>query len=331
MLWLLALLPTLWAVWVVYTRARRRRLARLGNWATIGPLMPEASPRRVRGKFVLVLIATALVVLALARPQFGAAPRRVSRQGIEILIAVDVSNSMLAEDFAPNRLERTQFAIGQLIEQLAGDAIGLIVFAGEAWVQLPLTTDYATARHFVRQLSPDMVSRQGTAIGAAIDLATASFSPGSEGSRVLVVISDGENHEDDAVAAARAAAERGVTIHTIGIGTPEGAPIRVGGDYLTDEAGEMVVSHLDEATLEQIALATGGAYIRATERSVGLREIAAHIENTEKNDLSATVFEEYNEQFQYLIAAAALLLLAEALILPRKNRLLARLNLFKLF
>ncbi len=328
MFWLLALVPVLVAVYLIYVRARKKRLARFGNPATIEGLMPEASPKRVRNKFLLLLIAIVLIVMALARPQFGSRLREVTRRGIEIMIAVDVSNSMLAEDFEPNRLERTKYAIDRLIEQLREDRIGLIVFAGEAYVQLPITSDYVAARNFVRHLSPDMVSRQGTAIGAAIDLAANSFSVGSEGSRVLIVISDGENHEDDPVAAAEKAVERGIRIYTIGMGTAEGAPIPVNGKYLTDEQGNMVVTRLDEETLERVALVTEGSYIRATDRSVGLTEIVAHIDEVEKRDLRATLFEDYNEQYQYILAAAGLLLLLEALILSRKNRILARFNLF---
>jgi Ca-activated chloride channel family protein len=326
--YLLLSIPLLILLWVVYVRGRRKRLARFGKLATIGGLMPEASPKRVRGKFVLLLIAIGLIVTALARPQFGSRLRETTRRGVEILIAVDVSNSMLAEDFQPNRLERTKYAIDRLIEQLTEDRIGLIAFAGQAYVQLPVTSDYVTARHFVSRLSPDMISRQGTAIGAAIDLAAASFSAGSEGSRVLIVISDGENHEDDPVAAAKAAADQGIRIYTVGIGTAEGAPVSVDGRYLTDEAGELVVSQLDEQTLERIALAAGGGYIRASERSVGLTEIATSIGELEKQDLRTTLFEDYNEQYQYLLAAAGLLLILEALIISRKNRILARFDIF---
>ena len=326
--YLLLLIPLLIAVYGLYVRGRHKRLERFGQIATIGGLMPEVSPKRVRNKFFLLLAAIALIVTALARPQFGSRLREVTRRGIEIMIAVDVSNSMLAEDFEPNRLERTKYAIDRLIEQLREDRIGLIVFAGEAYVQLPITSDYVAARNFVRHLAPDMVSRQGTAIGAAIDLAAASFSAGSEGSRVLIVISDGENHEDDPVAAAEKAVEQGIKIYTIGMGTAEGAPISVNGEYLNDEQGNMVVTRLDEATLERIALVTEGSYIRATNRSVGLTEIVARIDEVEKRELRTTLFEDYNEQYQYILAAAGLLLLLEALIISRKNRILARFNIF---
>lgn len=328
-LYLLILIPLLVAVYVLYTLTRKRRLARFGNPETLRALMPEASTQRVRNKFILVLIAVGLICVALARPQFGSKLREVTRHGIEILIAVDVSNSMLAQDFEPNRLERTKFALERLIEQLQEDQVGIIVFAGEAYVQLPITSDYVAARNFARHLSTNMVSRQGTAMGAAINLATSSFSPGSEGSRVLIIISDGENHEDDAVAAAQAAAEQGIKIYTIGIGTTEGKPIFMGNDFLKDENGEMVVTRLDERMLEEVAITTGGSYIRATNRSMGLNEIIERINEVEKKELTTQVFEDYNEQFQYLIGAALFFLLIEMLIIPRKNRILARFNIFK--
>jgi Mg-chelatase subunit ChlD len=310
-------------------RARKRRLARFGNPALVSQLMPEASPKRARHKFVLVLLAVGLICVALARPQFGSKLKEVTRTGIEIMIAVDVSNSMLAEDFEPNRLERTKFAISRLIEQLDEDQIGLIVFAGEAYVQLPITSDYVAARNFVRQLSPNMVSRQGTAIGAAIDLATLSFSSGSEGSRVLIIISDGENHEDDPVAAAQMAMEKGIKIYTIGVGGDRAVPIPLNGDYIMDEEGNMALTRLDEETLERIALTTGGSYIRATNRSIGLNEIIQQINEVEKKQLTMQVFEDYNEQYQYILAIALALILLEVLIISRKNRLLGRFNIFK--
>ncbi len=328
-LYLLLLIPILISLYVVFIRARARRLARFGNPDTLQQLMPEASSLRVRNKFILYLCALVLIIVGLARPQFGSKLKKVTREGIEIMLAVDVSNSMMAQDFEPTRLERTKFAIGRLLEGLKQDKVGLIVFAGDAYMQLPITSDYVTARNFANQISTNMVSRQGTAIGAAIDLATRSFSSDSEGSRVMIIISDGENHEDDAVAAAQAAAEQGIKIYTIGIGTPEGAPIAIGNDFIKDENGEMVVSKLDEKMLETIALSTDGAYIRSTNQSLGLEEIIKKINETEKKQFTSTVFDEFNEQYQYLIGAALLLLVIESLIISRKNRILARFNIFK--
>ena len=306
--YLLLILPLLWGVHLLSARARRRAIERFGDPATVSELMPEASTARPRYKFVLFSAAVLLLVVALARPQFGSKLKEVTRTGIEMMLAVDVSNSMLAQDFEPSRLERTKFAIDRLTQQLEQDRIGLIVFAGDAYMQLPITSDY---------------------VGAAIDLAASSFSSGSEGSRVIVVISDGENHEDDALAAAKAAAEKGIRIYTIGIGTPEGAPISIDGEFIKDEQGDMVVSKLDEQMLEQIALTTGGAYIRATNRSLGLDEIVQKINEVEKKELTSTVFEDFNEQYQYLIGLALALLLLEFAMLERRSRLLARFNIFR--
>ena len=328
-LYLLVLIPMLVILYWIYVRNRIRRLERFGNLATLMQLMPEASPKRVRNKFVLVMTAMFFMIFALARPQFGSKLKEVTRKGVELMIAVDVSNSMLAQDFKPNRLERTKYAISRLIEGMDQDRVGMIVFAGDAYVQLPITSDYVTALNFVDNISTTSVSRQGTAIGAAIDLARRSFSEGSEGSRVLVIISDGENHEDDALAAAQQAAEQGIKIYTIGIGTPEGSPIEIGGDMMKDEDGNMVVSKLNEEILEQIALSTEGAYIRATNQNIGLNDIISKINEVEKKKMTTTVFEDYNEQYQYILVLALMFLLADVIMIDRKNRILARFNIFK--
>ncbi len=328
-LYLLLLVPLLAGLYIYAVRRRGANLRKFGRQQTLRALMPDFSPRRERYKFILTAAALGFAVLALARPQFGSKLKEVKRTGIEIMLCVDVSNSMLARDFEPNRLERTKNAIGRLLEGLQQDQVGLVAFAGDAYVQLPITSDYITARNFVNQLSPDMVSRQGTAIGAAIDLAAGSFSSGSEGSRVIIVISDGENHDDDPVAAAVRAKDNGIKVYAIGIGTPEGAPIAVGDDFMRDEKGEIVVTRLDEPVLEQLALVTGGAYIRADNNSLGLKEIIDRINKTEKQKLTSMVFEEYNEQYQYLVAVALFLLLLEGFVMARKNSLLARFNIFK--
>ncbi|MDR2912770.1 MAG: VWA domain-containing protein [Alistipes sp.] len=319
MFWLLLLLPLLLATHAWSNYRRRKRLELFGDPATVRPLMPDVSLGLRRARFVLLLAAVALMVTALARPRMGSRLKEVTVSGMELMLAVDVSNSMLAEDFAPNRLERTKNAIGRLLEELRQDRVGLVVFAGDAYVQLPITADYTTARSFVQQISPTMVSRQGTAIGAAIDMAAAGFSSDSEGSRAIILITDGENHEDDPFSAAERAAARGITIHTIGIGTPEGAPISIAGDFIRDDEGEMVVSKLDEASLQRIALATGGAYIRSTGQSVGLSEIVARIGETEAREFTATMFEEYNEHYGVPLVAALLCLVC-CWALPESQR-----------
>jgi Ca-activated chloride channel family protein len=327
--WLLAVLPLLMLVFGWSAWRRRKRLERFADPAMVAALTPDASSGRHLTKALFLLTSVALLIVAAARPQLGSKLREVKVSGMELMLAVDVSNSMLAGDFEPNRLERTKNAIARLLEGVRQDRVGLVVFAGDAYVQLPITSDYRTAMSFVRQISPGMVSRQGTAIGAAIDLAVSGFSSESEGSRAIILITDGENHEDDALAAAERAAERGIKIYTIGIGTPEGAPIEIDGEFLKDDNGEMVVSHLDEAGLQKIALATDGAYIRATKQSVGLAEIIARIDETGKKEFATRMFDEYDEQYPVPLGAALVCALFGWMILERKNRLLARFNIFK--
>lgn len=329
LLYLLIAVPVLAAVYALAARRRKRLVARFGNPELVRSLMPDFSRGRIRLKAALFITAFALLALAAARPQFGSKLREEKSRGVEMMLAVDVSNSMLAEDFEPNRLERTKHAIGRLFDGLQQERVGLVVFAGEPKVQLPITSDYRMAQAFAKRISPSLVGEQGTAIGKALQQAMLAFSSQSEKSRVIVLITDGENHEDDALEAARMAKEQGIRIYTIGIGTPEGAPIRIGGDFVKDERGEMVVSKLDERTLEQIASITDGAYVRATKQSIGLDEIVKSINDMEKSDLSTVRFEEYNEQYQYLVAAALLLLLFETSVLSRRNPRLRRFNIFR--
>lgn len=330
-LWLLAAVPAFVLLFWMAARNRRRRLARFGCEETIRELMPEVSQGRIVLKFIVFCSAFSLLVLAAAQPQFGSKLREERSQGIEMMLVVDVSNSMLAEDFEPNRLERTKYAIGKLFEGLQQDRVGLVVFAGEPKVQLPITSDYRVAKAFARRIDPSLVSVQGTAVGKALEQALLAF-PGDDGeahSRVVVLITDGENHEDDALAVARRAAEAGVRIYTIGIGTPEGAPIEIDGEFIRDEKGDMVVSKLNEEMLSQIADLTGGAYVRATKQSIGLDEIVKSIAAMEQSERAALRFEEYDEQYQWFVAVALLLLLGEFLLFDRRNPLLARFNIFR--
>ena len=330
-LYLLLAAPALVALfaWALYDR--RRRLARFGDPATVATLMPDASTGRMKLKFILFTTAVILVILAAARPQFGSKLREQKSEGIEMMLAVDISNSMLAEDFEPNRLERTKYAINKLFDGLEQDRVGVIVFAGDATVQLPITSDYRMAKAFAKRISPSMASVQGTSIGKALEQALLAFSGDTEQShgRVIILITDGEDHEGNVMQAAERAAEQGIRIFTIGIGTPEGAPIQIGGEFIKDEAGEMVVSKLNEEMLARIADITGGAYVRSSKQSIGLDEIVKAINEMEQTELSMVRFEEFNEQYQYLLIAALVLLLLEFVVLDRRNPLLAHLNIFR--
>lgn len=330
-LWLLAAIPALILLFWFAARIRHKRLARFGNPSTLQELMPEVSIGRIVLKFTIFCVALTLLILAAARPQLGSKLREEKAQGVEMMLVVDVSNSMLAEDFEPNRLERTKYAISKLFDGLQQDRVGLVVFAGEPKVQLPITSDYRMAKAFAKRIDPGLVSVQGTAIGKALEQALLSFSGDNDQphSRAVILITDGENHEDDALAAAERAKEMGIKIHTIGIGTPEGAPIQIGGEFIKDENGDMVVSKLNEEMLAQIAEITGGAYVRSSKQSIGLEQITKGINDMEQTELSTMHFEEFNEQYQYLLAIALVLLLTEFLLLDRRNPLLAHLNIFR--
>ena len=328
-LYLLLLVPLLMAVYALASRRRHKLVEKFGNYEILRELMPDFSQGRLRLKAALYILAYILLIVAAARPQLGSKLREVKAKGVEMMLVVDVSNSMLAEDFEPNRLERTKYAISKLFEGLQQERVGVVVFAGEPKVQLPITSDYRMAQAFTKRISPSLVGEQGTAIGKALELASLSFSSQSEQSRVMVLITDGENHEDDAVEVARRAAEQGIRIYTIGIGTPEGAPFKIGGDYVKDEEGEMVVSKLGEAMLEEIASVSEGAYVRATKQSIGLDEIVKSINQMEKSELSTVRYEEYNEQYQYFLAVALALLLLESFVMSRRNPRLRRFNIFR--
>lgn len=327
-LYLLLIIPALIVLFIYSLRNRRKRLSRFGNAALLKELMPDVSTGRVKFRFILFCSALLFLILAIARPQIGSKLREQKSEGIEMMLVIDVSNSMLAEDFEPNRLERTKYAVNKLFDELQEDRVGVIVFAGDALVQLPITSDYRMAKAFTKRISPSMVDTQGTAIGKALSLATMSFSSDSDAGRVIVLITDGEDHDGDAMAVAERAKELGIKIFTIGIGTPEGAPIQIDGEFIKDETGEMVVSKLNEDMLEKIASTTDGAYVRSSKMSIGLDEIVKSINSMEKSELSAVRFEEFNEQYQYLLWIALVLFLAEFFVLDRRDPLLRRFNIF---
>ncbi len=327
-LYLLLLIPALMVLFTVANIARRRRIARFGNPEIMALLTPEVSRWRPRFKALLMLCALSALILAAARPQLGSKLREDKSQGVEMMFVVDVSNSMLAEDFEPNRLERTKYAINRLFEGMDQDRAGLIAFAGDASVQLPITSDFRMAAAFVNRLSPNLVGVQGTSVAKALDLALLSFSEQSKASKVVILITDGESHEDNAIATAERAKAQGVKIFTIGIGTPEGAPISIDGEFVKDEEGKMVVSKLNEEMLEEIAAISEGGYVKATKQDIGLDEVIRTINDLEKGELSTVRFEEYNELFQYLIALALVLLSMEFYMLERRSKVLGRFNIF---
>ena len=332
-LYLLLLLPAIILLFIINNIRKRNALKRLGDINLVRRLIPEMSRLRPLIKIALQLVAVAAGVIMLARPQFGSKIEDVKKQGVEVIIALDVSNSMLAEDIQPDRLTRAKQAISRLVDNLDNDKIGLIVFAGDAYIQIPITTDYISAKMFLSAISPNMVPKQGTAIGAAINLGVRSFSPGEGKSKAMIIITDGENHEDDPVKEAEEASKAGIIIHTIGIGSTDGVPIPVINngrkDYLKDADGNTVITKLDEEILKKVALSTNGNYVRANNSNIGLDQIFSDIKKMKQQDIESTMYTEYDDQFQIFAAIVLLMLVADFIIMERKNRKLANIRLFK--
>ncbi|MCJ7449610.1 MAG: VWA domain-containing protein [Bacteroidales bacterium] len=332
-LYLFLLLPVMVLLWVLNEARKRKALKRFGDTMLVNRLLPERSTIRPSVKFIIQILALSACIIILARPQFGSKLEEVKKQGVEVIIALDVSNSMLAEDIQPNRLTRAKQALTRLIDNLYNDKIGLIVFAGDAYTQIPITTDYISAKMFLSTINPDMVPKQGTAIGAAIDLGMRSFSPGEGKSKAMIIITDGENHEDDPVAKASEASKNGIVVHTIGIGSSEGVPVPVlvngKKDFLKDADGNTVITKLDEEILKKTAISANGNYVKASNTNLGLDEIFNEIKKMKNQELESTMYTEYNDQFQIFAAIALFLLVIDFIIMDRKNRKLAKIKLFK--
>lgn len=317
---------------VVYFYARYSRtkaLKKYGDLELLAAMMPEVSPHRPRIKFWITFVALCFMVLLLARPQFGSKVEIVKRHGIETVIALDISNSMLAEDVAPNRLEKSKNIISRLVDSFEDDKIGLIVFAGDAFIQLPITSDFISAKMFLESINPGLIARQGTNIKAAIDMGTRSFTPREGVGKALIIITDGENHEGGAVEAAKAAAEQGMMVYVMGVGSPSGAPIPSGrNDFRRDKDGNVIVTKLNEQMCQEIAAAGGGVYIRIDNTNNAQKILQKEIDKLAKVDMETSVYSEYNEQFQAMAWIAFVLLLLEMLVMIKKNPKLKGFNLF---
>ena len=328
-LYLLLILPVLLIFYIYIVRARIRAIKKYGTPDLLSSLMPEASPKRRTLKYFYLFFAMAVIIFIIAGPQFGSKLETVKRQGIEVMVCLDISNSMLAQDITPNRLEKAKQMLSRLTDDLHNDKIGLIVFAGDAFIQVPITSDYISAKMFLSSITPSMVSTQGTAIGAAINLAMRSFTPDESATKTIVLITDGENHEDDAVQAATNAVEKGVKVNIIGIGTPQGSPIPVGrNDFLKDNAGNTVVTQLNETMCQEIAQAGRGMYVRADNTNAALRALQNELDKLSKSEIESQVYSEYDERFPTLAWIALILLVMEFLTSERKNRLFRNVKLF---
>lgn len=334
-LWAIAFIaPVLLLIAFFYNQWKKNKLKAFGNTIIIQRLMPNVSKTLPKVKFILFFLAFISLMIGLANLQFGTKMEEVKREGVDVMIALDVSNSMLAEDLSPNRLERAKRAIYQLIEKLQNDRLGIIIFAGDAYVQLPITTDYSSAKLFLESIGTDIVPVQGTAIGTAIELALKSFDYENGTSKAIVVITDGENHEDDALEMAKQATERGVIVHTIGMGSEGGAPLpiyqngrQVG--FRTDNNNTTVVSKLNEKMLQELAQAGNGTYVRATNANAGLGIIMEEINKMEKKEFGSKVFKDYDDRFQIFLLISLALLVLEFFISKRKSSKLDKIKLFE--
>lgn len=329
-LFLLAILPVLIAFYIYAVIRKKGAIKKLGNPILMQQLMPDESIKRQHLKFWLLFGAIAVVTFIIAGPQFGSKLETVKRNGVEIMVCLDVSNSMLAEDVTPNRLEKAKQMLSKLTEGFKNDKVGLIVFAGDAYTQLPITSDYISAKMFLSSINPSMVSTQGTSIGAAINLAMRSFTPNESSDKAIILITDGENHEDDAIGAAKQAAEKGVHVNIVGMGLPKGAPIPLDGpnNYMKDKEGNVVITQLNETMCQEIAAAGKGLYVRADNTNSALKTLQKEIDKLNKSELDSKVYSEYNEQFQLLTWIALLILLVEFFVLGRKNRIFRKVKLF---
>ena len=330
LLWLLWTIPVFVAAYWAYTRRKRRQLEEFGDKELMAQLMPNASRVRPNVKFGIVMVALAFLIIAVARPQFGQNEHTEKRQGIEAIVALDISNSMMAEDVAPNRLDRAKQMLSKLMDNMVNDKVGLVVFAGDAFVQLPITCDYVSAKMFLNSIKPELIKTQGTAIGQALSTSIRCFGEQSDASRAIILITDGENHEDDAVAVAKRAKEEGIQVLVVGIGKPEGSPIPVAGtnNFMKDREGNVVVSRLNEEMCREIAQAGGGIYVRCDNTNTATKAIQKELDKLATQEIETQVFTDYNEQFQSFALIALLLLVIDYFIFNRKNKALSRLDIF---
>ena len=329
-LYLLLTIPVLALLYVGAWISRRKNLKRFGDPKLLADLMPDFSVHRKIVKTVLALTALTVLIIMLARPQMGAKINREERVGIESIIAMDISNSMYARDVTPSRLDKSKMLVEDMVDHFTNDKIGLVVFAGDAFIQLPITSDYVSAKMFLSETNPGLIATQGTDIALAIEKATISFTQAENVGRAIIVITDGEEHDGDAEEAAKEAYKRGIKVYVLGVGSPNGSPIEMpDGSYLKDRNGQVVVTQLNEDMCRRIAKAGGGAYIHVDNTGDATNKLNDEIAKLQKGHISSTEFSSYDEQFQAFGIIALLLLVIEVCIMERKTPLQKRIRLFK--
>lgn len=329
-LYLLISLPLLILIRMYGLRKRKRQLKEFGDILLVKELMPNVSGGRRELKFWLMLAAVALIAVMLARPQMGTKISQDKRQGIEVMIALDISNSMKAEDVAPSRLDKSKMMIENLVDNFTDDKVGLVVFAGDAFIQLPITSDYVSAKMFLQNIDPSLIASQGTNLAEAVGLSSRSFTKQDNVGRAIIVITDGEDHEGGAVEAAKQAKKNGMRVFVLGVGSTKGTPIPDGnGGYMKNNTGQVVMSALNEEMCKQVAEAGGGAYIHVDNNNLAQRQLDNEISKLQKGDIMNVVYSEYDEQFQAVGILLIIILIVETIVLESKNPLLRKVKLFK--
>ncbi|KXB50899.1 von Willebrand factor type A domain protein [Bacteroidales bacterium KA00344] len=329
-LWLLLIIPVLVMMRMFVNHRQKKRLKKFGDLKLLKALMPNVSRFRPMVKFGLLLGALAVLILMLARPQVGTRISHEKRNGIEAIICMDISNSMKAEDVAPSRLDKSKMLVENLTENFTNDKLGLVVFAGDAFVQLPITSDYVSAKMFLQNIDPSLIATQGTDIAKAITLAMRSFTQQDKIGRAIIVITDGEDHEGGAMEAAREARKKGINVFILGVGSTKGAPIPVGdGGYMADASGQTVMTALNEQMCREVAKAGSGTYIHVDNTSDAQKQLNDELTRLQKGETNSVIYSEYDEQFQAFGILAILLLIAEICVLEARNPLLRNVRLFK--
>lgn len=329
-LYLLIIIPVIIVIRLLEMRKRKLKLKKFGDLSLLKQLMPDVSSSRKSLKFWLMIAALALLIVMLARPQMGTKISQEKRKGIEVIISLDISNSMRAEDVVPSRLDKSKMLVENMVDNFTNDKVGLVVFAGDAFIQLPITSDYVSAKMFLQNTDPSLIATQGTDLAGAIELSSKSFTQQDKVGRAILIITDGEDHEGGAIEAAEKARKNGIRVFVLGVGSTKGSPVPDGnGGYMKDNSGQEVISALNEEMCKQVAQAGGGAYIHVDNTSLAQRQLNDELTKLQKGDISSVVYSEYDEQFQAVGILVLILLIIEMLILERKNPFVKKIKLFK--
>lgn len=329
-LYLLIIIPVIIVIRLLEMRKRKLKLKKFGDLSLLKQLMPDVSSSRKSLKFWLMIAALALLIVMLARPQMGTKISQEKRKGIEVIISLDISNSMRVEDVVPSRLDKSKMLVENMVDNFTNDKVGLVVFAGDAFIQLPITSDYVSAKMFLQNTDPSLIATQGTDLAGAIELSSKSFTQQDKVGRAILIITDGEDHEGGAIEAAEKARKNGIRVFVLGVGSTKGSPVPDGnGGYMKDNSGQEVISALNEEMCKQVAQAGGGAYIHVDNTSLAQRQLNDELTKLQKGDISSVVYSEYDEQFQAVGILVLILLIIEMLILERKNPFFKKIKLFK--